>query len=339
MSNVLVRTQIIFALLLFISLISDAHEGHSHAATPTATSRSSFKSSIDSESPFAPTLKLRSGYEFGQFAGILPGFNTFFGNEDVSLNLNYEFQYREFSTSQNAQPQTNYADRDFNNHVSLQVKKSLSDLFDFTTSADYETSQALRLARSINDFQYYSVNPNLIYKLTDDWQLTAGYIFSQRLYPNGTYLIPSIAPTGAGEPIDPNSEPITTKSPITSEGITDIQNQALMNLSGNLNELLLQFEVKFLTNESDLESRIYNAQGAKIALEKRLWNRLFGQASYSSETRKFAERTDQTHITELGLQQELSARLSISGVARMNQLQTLQSTSYTEGYAQVQYVF
>lgn len=327
-----------FAIIL-LSLTANAHEGHSHSSAPTASARSSFKNSIESESPFSPTLKLRSGYEFGTFASFLPGFNTFLGHDEISLNLNYEFQFREFNTNQNSQQESSFSDRDFDHHAAAQIKKTLSDNLDFSTTAEYETSEATRLARSINDFYYISINPNLIYKLSEDWHLTGGYTFNQRHYPNGTYLVPLPSPTGAGEPIDPNQDPITTITPITREGISDVQNQIMLSIDGNLNDTTLHFEGKSLTNNSDLQSREYNALGAKLALERLLLGRLFGQLSYAFENRIFSERTDQVHITELGLQQELSARLSLSGIMRSNQLKTITSTSYVEGYAQVQYAF
>ena len=131
---------------MFQNRQAEAHVGHSHSSAPASSSITKF-GTTDGESPLSINFKLRSGQEFGQYVGALPSVNSFFGNDEVSLNLNYEFQFRQFSSEQ----QSEYEDRDFNNHVAARIKKSVSEGLDFTMTGEYETSQATRIARMIND--------------------------------------------------------------------------------------------------------------------------------------------------------------------------------------------
>lgn len=85
-------------LFIFFSLKVFAHGGHTHSSTPTSTSRTKIGAIGDSESPFSVGFKLRSGYEYGAYIGAMPSLNSFFGGDELSLNLNYEFQLRQFNT-------------------------------------------------------------------------------------------------------------------------------------------------------------------------------------------------------------------------------------------------
>lgn len=324
-------------LLLLIFLVSGSnaysHGGHAHSA-PANTSRTKFGSSSESESPLSLSFKVRSGYEFGSFVGALPSVNSYFGNEEVSLNLNYEFQARQFDSSQPSE----YEDRDYNNHFTALAKKTVSDKLNFSLTGEYEVSQAVRIARMINDFNYTALNSNLSYKLENEWTVTGGYLFSMRKYPNGTYLTPSSSPSGVGEPIVPNDQPSATE-PITLEGITDNLNEVSLALGGDLGSQTLNLEGKAIINNSDLATRKYNAQALKAGIEKMLFSRIFGQVSYAIESRAFADRTDRIDTLELGLQKDLSARMSVFGIARSTQTVSEENASFWEGYAQLQYAF
>lgn len=329
MKNLLV----IFLFCIFQIQTAQAHSGHSHSSAPATSSISKFGTS-DNESPLSINFKLRSGQEFGQYVGALPSVNSFFGNEEISLNLNYEFQFRQFSSDQ----QSEYEDRDFNNHFAARIKKSVSEALDFSMAGEYETSQAARIARMINDYNYTVVTSNLMYKFANEWSLTAGYLYGIRQFPNGTYTIPSGSWSGTGEPIVPG-EQVSSNESITIEGTTDNLNEMILSTTGELGNQTLSLETKYILNNSDLASRKYNSQAFKIGLEKMLWSRIFAQVSYALENRVFADRSDRIDVAELGLQKELSARMSISGIARNNQIESIESNSYWEGYAQLQYAF
>lgn len=329
----------IFNYLIAVFILSShsylhAHEGHSHSASPAASSSTRFAGSVDSESPLSVNFKLRSGYEFGQYIGALPSLNSYFGNEDVSLNLNYEFQFREFGTEQ----ASDYQDRDFNNYFSAKVKKSLSTKLDFSIAGEFNTSQAVRIARMINDSNYTAVHSNLVYRFENDWSLAANYLFGLRQFPNGTYLIPSSSPTGIGEPIIPGQQ-LPANTEVTAVGITDNQNEMALSTAGELGDQTIRLEGKAVLNDSDLASRKYSATAFKLALEKMLWSRIFAQASYALESRAFSNRTDNIGTAEIGLQKDLSARLSVLGTIRNNQAESIETTSWMEGYAQLQYAF
>lgn len=328
-----------FAILISIfSTIVLAHGGHGHSSSPSGTSRTKFSTSSDAENPFSINFKLRSGYEYGSYLGAMPSINSFFGNDELSINLNYEFQMRQFSASQQSVQQSDYQDQDYNNHFSALVKKTISEKLNFAVTGEYETSQAVRLARMINDYTYSAVNSNLSYKFDNEWTATGNYLFGVRQFPNGTYLTPTSSPSGIGEPIVPNEQAIATE-PVTLSGVLDNQNEVSLSYGGYLGEQTLNFEGKYILNNSDLASRKYNAQAFKIAVEKMLFARIFAQASYSIENRIFLDRSDKINVTELGLQKELSARMSILGLARNTQLTSEESSSLWEGYAQLQYAF
>ena len=313
--------------------IAQAHGGHTHSSAP-ATSSILKLGITDSESPMSINFKLRSGQEFGQYVGALPSVNSFFGNEEISLNLNYEFQFRQF----NSDRQSEYEDRDFNNHFAARIKKSVSEGMDFTVTGEYETSQAARIARMINDYNYTAITTNLVYKFANEWSLTAGYLYGIRQFPNGTYTIPSGSPSGVGEPIVPGAQAASNES-ITLSGTTDNLNEMVLSTAGELGNQTLNLESKYILNNSDLASRKYNGQAFKIGLEKMFWSRILAQVSYTLENRVFSDRSDRIDIAELGLQKELSARLSVSGTARSNQIASVENSSYWEGYAQLQYAF
>lgn len=327
---------IVFVLFSYSYLL--AHVGHSHSSVPAASSNKNFTSAIDGESPLSINFKMRSGYEYGQFIGALPSLNSYFGNDEVHLNLNYEFRFREFLTEETSGQQSQYEDRDFNNYFSARIKKSLSSKLDFTITGEYETNQAVRIARMINDYNYTAVNSNLSYKMQNEWIVAANYLFGLRQFPNGTYLIPSGSSSGIGEPITPG-EQISANEPITIEGVADNQNEMTLSASGELGRQTVTFEGRSILNNSDLTSRRYNAQAFRMALEKMLWNRVFGQVYYATENRIFSDRTDQIATAGIGLQKDLSARLSILGSARNNQAESVKNTSWWEGYAQLQYAF
>ena len=323
----------LFLFCIFQSHIAQAHGGHSHTSAPATSSVSKF-AITDGESPLSLNFKIRTGQEFGQYMGALPSLNSFFGNEEIGLNLNYEFQFRQFSSDK----QSEYEDRDFNNHFVARIKKSVSETLDFSITGEYETSQAARLARMINDYNYTVVTSNLMYKFSNEWSLTADYLYGIRQFPNGTYSIPSGSPSGAGEPIVPVKQ-ISANDSITIEGTTDNLNEMVLSTAGELGNQTINLETKAILNNSDLASRKYNAQAFKIGLEKMLWSRIFAQVSYALENRVFSDRSDRIDIAELGLQKELSARMSISGIARSNQIVSVENTSNWEGYAQLQYAF
>ena len=315
-----------------------AHEGHVHSDSPSASSSTKFTGSIDSESPLSVSFKLRSGYEFGQYIGAIPTLNSYFGDEELNLNLNYEFQFREFSTAKTTGQSASLDDRDFTNRLSAKVLKSISTNLDFSITGEFSTSEAVRLARMINDYNYTSARTNLTYTFNSDWNLAANYLFSLRKFPNGTYLIPSSSPTGVGEPIIPGEQlPATTE--VTVLGIADQQNEIALSLVAELGEQTLVLEGKSILNNSDLASREYKAAAFKLGLEKMLWSQIFAQASYSLESRTFSDRTDNIAATEIGLQKDLSARLTILGTFRNNQTESIKTTSWMEGYAQLQYAF
>lgn len=315
-----------------------AHEGHSHSDSPVASSSSRFAGSVGSESPLSVNFKLRSGYEFGQYIGALPSLNSYFGNEDVSLNLNYEFQFREFGSEKKPGQESDYQDRDFTNRFSAKAQKSLSAKLDFSITGEYDTSQAVRIARMINDYNHTAVNSNLVYKFEHDWSLAANYIFGLRQFPNGTYLIPSSSPTGIGEPIIPG-EQLMANTEVTAVGIADNQNELGLSTTGELGDQTVRLEGKSILNNSDLASRKYSATAFRLALEKMLWSRIFAQASYALENRAFLNRTDNIGTAEIGLQKDLSARLTILGTIRNIQAESIETTSWMEGYAQLQYAF
>ena len=76
-----------------------------------------------------------------------------------------------------------------------------------------------------------------------------------------------------------------------------------------------------------------------MAMERMLFARIFAQISYAIENRSFSDRVDKINSAEFGLQKELSARMTVLGLARNIQLISEESTSNWEGYAQLQYVF
>lgn len=311
-----------------------AHNGHSHSSSPAGSSRTKFGSSSDNESPLSLSFKVRSGYEYGNYMAGLPSINSYFGEDELNLNLNYEFQIRQFSSEQ----QSEYQDQDYNNHFTAQVKKSISDKVSFSLTGEYVLNQAVRVARMINDNTYTGLNAVAEYRLENEWTLAGGYLFSMRQFPNGTYLVPTSSPTGVGEPITPNEQP-TINEPITLAGVTDNLNELSMSIGGDVGSQTINFEGKYILNNSDLGSRKYTAQAFRVALEKMLFARIFAQISYSTESRTFADRTDTVGATELGLQRDLSARMSVLAIARNIQLTSQASGSLWEGYAQLQYTF
>lgn len=330
----------LFILLFLSGLNAFAHGGHSHSSAPSNLSKTTFGSSVEGESPFSVGIKLRSGYEYGNYVGALPNINSYFSNDEISLNMNYEFQFRQFASSQEPNQTSEYQDQDqdYNNHLTATIKKVVSENLSFSLAGEYETSQAVRIARMINDFNYFSVSPIVTYKLENEWNLTAGYVYGTRQYPNGTYLIPSSAPSGAGEPIDPTYE-ATGGDPVTLSGVTDNQNELSIGYGGDLGDQAVTLEAKALLNNSDVSTRRYSCQAFKVAFEKMLFARIFTQLSYMLEVRNFTDRSDKISTAELGLQKELSARMTLTGLARNSQLTGEESSSTWEGYAQLQYSF
>lgn len=327
--------RVLLGFILFFNLTYTwAHEGESHGSSPVFSSSASLGGSIENDSPLSVNFKLRSGHAFGSYFSVIPSLNSYFGDETLNLNLNYEFQLRQFSS----EVESEYEDRDFNNHVGAGITKMISDKLSFSLAGAYETSQAVRIARLINDYNFTSVNSNLSYKLENEWSLGAGYQYALRQFPNGTYLIPSSSPSGAGEPIVPN-EPASTNSPVTVEGITDNKNEFILSAAGDLGAQTVNLETKYIVNNSDLATRRYSAQAFRAALTKMLWARIFAQASYTIENRIFSDRADNINTAELALQKELSAKMSIAGLARNNQTTNTESGSIWEGYAQLQYAF
>jgi hypothetical protein len=190
----------------------------------------------------------------------------------------------------------------------------------------------------INDFNYYAVNPKLTYQLKNDWQLVAGFSYGIRHFPNGTYVVPSGLRTGIGEPISPEEQP-SQNSEITLTGVTDNPNEITLSYGGELGEQSLGIESKYIINNSDLGSRKYNGQSLKLSVEKMLVARIFAQLAYSFENRNFTERTDKIDNIELSLERELSARMTVAGLARNTKVSSEINTSNWEGYAQLQYTF
>ena len=323
---------------LFINFTVSAHGGHEHSSAPSGTSKAKFAGASDNENPFAIGVSIRSGYEFGSYVGVLPTISSFFGGDELGLNLNYEFLARQFNDAKQTESVPGYEDRDFNNHFTAQLKKSISEKLNLNITGEYELNQAVKIARSINDYSYYAVNSNLIYKLENEWSLTAGFLYGMRQYPNGTYLVPSSSPSGAGEPIVPNQQ-TTSNEPITLAGVTDNINEVTMLAAGDVGTQTLGLEGKYIINNSDISTRRYNGQALKAKLEKMLIARIFAQISFAFENRTFSDRSDKINTTELGLQKELSARVSVLGIARNTQLISEESSSLWEGYAQLQYVF
>lgn len=324
---------VFFMFCIFQVYVAQAHEGHTHGAAPANSSVFKF-AETDSDSPMALNFKLRSGQEFGQYVGALPSINSFFGNEEISLNLNYEFQVRQFSSEQPSE----FEDRDFRNHFAARAKKSISEGFEIAFTGGYETNQASRLARMINDYNSTTITTNLSYKFADEWSFGASYLYGIREFPNGTYTIPSASFSGGGEPIVPG-EQITANESVTIQGTTDNLNEIVFSINGGVGSQSINFETKYSVNDSDLATRKFSGQALKVGIEKMLWSRIFAQASYALENREFFQRSDRIDTAELGLQKELSARMAISGVARNNQVESIENSSYWEGYAQLQYAF
>lgn len=314
--------------------IVSAHVGHGHGAAPVASSTTKLGGEASAENPLSISFKMRAGNEFGEYYSAHPGLSAYFGNDEVNLNTTYEFQLRQFSSS----PQSEYADRDYKNLFNATVKKSLSPEVTFSLAGDYEKNQAVQLARMINDYDFIGIRSSVAYKMKSEWTFNVNYLMSSRHYPNGTYLVPSSAPSGAGEPIIPGQ----TNSPneaVSLQGVTDNQNEAALSIGGDIGSQTVNFEGRYVVNDSDLTSRRYNSQVLKVALEKMLWSRIFAQLSFSSENRVFSERSEKIDVTEFGLQKELSARISVSGVLRTSQTETADSSSTSEAYAQLQYAF
>ena len=328
--------KIIITALLYVlaSSFAYAHNGESHGSSPSASSSSKFGNSVEGESPLSMGVKLRSGFEYGPFTGVLPNLNSYLGSEEINLTLNYEFQVRQFSS----ELASDFPDRDFNNHLSASSKKILSESLVFALTGEYEKRQAVRISRMINDYNYAAVNPSLNYKLNAEWTVVGALTFSSRQFPNGTYLLPSSSPTGAGEPIVPGTTTPATGE-VTLVGVTDNQNEAVLSINGDFGGQSLNLESKFISNDSDLNTRKYSGQSLKLAVEKLLWSRILAQISYGVESRDFSDHVDRISTTELGLQKEMSARMSISALFRNNEIAGAIDSSTGEGYAQLQYVF
>ncbi len=324
----------IFIFVFCLHSIVSAHVGHSHGAAPAATSTIKLGGEASAENPLSISFKIRAGNEFGEYYSAHPGLSSYFGNDEINLNLNYEFQLRQFSSS----PQSEYADRDYKNLFNATVKKNLSPEITFSLAGDYEKNQAVQLARMINDYDFIGVRSGAAYKMKNEWTFNINYLMSSRQYPNGTYLVPSSAPSGAGESITPGQVNPANEA-ITLQGVTDNQNEAALSIGGDIGSQTINFEGRYVVNDSDLSSRRYNSQVLKVALEKMLWSRIFAQLSYSVENRIFSERSEKINFTEFGLQKELSARVSIAGILRNSQLETAESSATSEGYAQLQYAF
>ncbi len=324
----------IFILVFCLHSIVSAHVGHGHGAAPVASSTTKLGGEASADNPLSISFKIRAGNEFGEYYSTHPGLGAYFGNDEVNLNINYEFQLRQFSSG----PQSEYADRDYKNFLNTTVKKTLSPEITFSLAGDYEKNQAVQLARMINDYDFIGVRTSLAYKMKNEWTFNINYLMSSRQYPNGTYLVPSSAPSGAGEPITPGQANPANEA-ISPQGVTDNQNEAAMSIGGDIGSQTMNFEGRYVVNDSDLTSRRYNSQVLRVALEKMLWSRIFVQLSYSIENRVFSERSDKINITEFGLQKELSARVSIAGILRNYQTEAASSSSTSEGYAQLQYAF
>jgi hypothetical protein len=315
-----------------------AHGGEVHSSAPSSSSLTKSNFSSNSESPFSVGFKLRSGYEYGVYVGALPSVNSYFGSDELNLNLNYEFQLRQFNSESQVNQSSEYQDQDYNNRFSAQVKKTISEKMNFYLGGEYGLNQAVRLARMINDYNYYALNSSLTYQLQNEWSLAAGYLYGVRQFPNGTYTVPTGSSTGIGEPISPTEQPSAGQE-VTLSGVTDNSTAMTISYGGELGQQILNFEGKYTINNSDLNSRKYNGQSIKLAMEKMLFARIYAQLSYAIENRVFSERVDKINSTEIGLQKELSARMTVLGLARNTQLTSQESISTWEGYAQLQYAF
>ncbi len=326
-------------LMLLLSTSAQAHEGHTHSS-PTAASHTKLGSGSTNSSPLSVGIKLRSGYEFGSYLSGMPSLSTFLGSDELSLTLAYEFQFKEY-TAANQQTNSDYSDRVFNNQLSTLINRKVSDDFALSISFGYEQNEAVRLERALNDSNYTSVNPNISYMFEGGPQVIGGYLFGYRKFPNGTYTTPPTTPSGIGEPINPIPQNSTPASAITTAGIADIRNEFNLILSGELGEQTLSLEGRYLTHNSDVSTREYKGQSLKLSTERMLGaTGLFGQAAYAIENRQFSDTDTKIQTTEIGLQKELSARLSISGLATFNTTNTaLVSNSWSETYAQLQYAF
>lgn len=332
-----IRTIGIISFLFFSSKVM-AHGGEVHTSAPASSSLTNLTFLSNSESPFSIGFKLRSGYEYGGYIGASPIVSSYFGNDELSLNINYEFQLRQFNSEVQANQTSEYQDQDYNNLFSAQIKKTISEKMNFYLSGEYGLKQAVRLARMINDYNYYALSSSLAYQLENKWFLTGGYLYGIRQFPNGTYTVPSGSPTGVGEPISPSEQPSASKE-VTLSGVTDNSTALTLTYGGELGQQVLNLEGKFITNNSDLNLRQYNGQSIKLAIEKMLFARVYTQLSYGIENRVFSARVDKINRTEVSLQKELSARMTLLGLARNTQLISKESTSTWEGYAQLQYAF
>ena len=221
-----------FNLLFFNLTIAWAHEGESHGSSPVSSSSTSFGGSSENDSPLSVNFKLRSGYSYGSYFSAIPSLNSYFGDETLNLNLNYEFQMRQFSS----EVESEYEDRDFNNHASARITKMISDKLSFSLNGVYETSQAVRIARLINDYNSTSVSSNLSYELENEWSLSAGYLYALRQFPNGTYLIPSSSPSGTK--ISNGSVPSVPEAEILAKLDSDFFQARWANASDRQRQLL-----------------------------------------------------------------------------------------------------
>lgn len=130
------KTLIIIPFTIF-SLKVFAHGGEVHSSAPASSSLTKSSFSNNSETPFSVGFKIRSGYEYGAYVGALPSVNSFLGDDELNLNLNYEFQLRQFAADSQTGQTSEYQDQDYNNRFSAQVKKSISEKMNYYLTGEY----------------------------------------------------------------------------------------------------------------------------------------------------------------------------------------------------------
>lgn len=312
-----------------------AHEGHSHASTPSI---SSGLSSVDLasaiESPMTFSFKSRLGHEDGQYSALMPGIYSYFGDDQMSTNLSYEYRFRNFSNQSTA----GGVDYDNSHKFSTNLKKTISEKYKFLALAEAEQNKSNTPSRSVNNYDYYSISTTLTNLVSTESSASLSYQYSTRNFPNGTYAIPIPHQGLVGEPISPTD---STSAPdeIIKFGVSDAEHGFLLSGSSALGESTLSLEARYAINYSNFKSRQYNARALKVGVDSSLWKKATLLFSQSAESRNYSASKQELYTSELNLVQELGPKLSLLGLVRYNQINILAARNWMEGYAQLQLIF
>lgn len=329
--------KIILCFLLNFTLIEKgvAHEGHSHGSTPsTRTSPNSLDLASSIQNPLTFSLKARVGAEDSQYYSYTPGLFSYFGDEQVSTSLSYEFRFRDYSSLSGPENK----DYDNNHKVSAHFSKYLTEDYKFSALGEGEQNRANTALRAVNNYNNLTVSASLLKTFDTQSSGSLTYQYGTKSYPYGTYSIPLPHQTRIGESISP-SEATPTADEATKQGVEDAEHDFAVAGSMSLGPRTVSVESRYILNFSNVKTRKFTGQAVKASIDSPLWKRATLFVSQGIESRSYENDKQEILISELNLLQEINPKLSAIGVARFNQVSQLTARNWWEGYAQLQIVF